>query len=196
MRRLDAAVALLIVASLGAAAAPVRQEAIIDLDPANTTINFTLKGFPHTTTGSFRLKRGEIRVDPESGRAGGSIVVDANSGATGIGMRDSEMKDRILEARSYPEIVFTPRKVSGTPLARGVFVMTVSGTMTVHGAAHELTMEVSIDRRGDDFSAAARLNIPYVAWGMKNPSVLFLTVSDAVLVDVSSTGHVIWKIVR
>ena len=103
-RRINAALAaalLLAVAFGSLAPAPARagQHAIIQLDPARTQISFTLKGFPHTTTGSFRLKRGEIRVDPESGRASGSIVVDATTGATGIRMRDSHMKDSVLEVQ-------------------------------------------------------------------------------------------------
>src|SRR5260370_16813487 len=90
--------------------------AVLRLDPANTQINFTLKGFPHNTEGSFKLKSGEIRVEPETGGSAGAIVVDAASAATGIGMRDNQMRESILEVQRYPEITFKPRPAPRHPL--------------------------------------------------------------------------------
>jgi len=173
------------------AAAPGKRQAIIELDPANTQINFTLKGFPHTTTGSFRLKHAEIRIDAETGAADGSIIIDA-AGTTGISMRDAEMRGSILETQRYPEITFTPHQAAGHPLEHGDFSASISGVLLLHGDRHDLTLNLAIHRNDDDFSAVGRLTIPYVQWGMKNPSVLFLTVSDDVAVDVSTVGHVTW----
>jgi polyisoprenoid-binding protein YceI len=169
-----------------------KREAILELDPGHTQISFTLKGFPHTTTGSFKLKRGQIRIDPETGRADGSITVDAASGTTGIGMRDGEMRNSILETQRYPEISFVPRRALGHPVLHGDFIVSVNGVLFLHGDRHDLTVEVAIHRTGDDFTAASRLTIPYVRWGLKNPSLLFLTVSDEVTVDVTTAGRVTW----
>lgn len=177
-------------AALGAARQ--KREAILELDPANTQISFTLKGFPHTTTSSFKLKRGEIRVDPDTGGADGSIIIDAASGTTGIGMRDSKMRDSILEVQRYPEISFAPRHAAGHPVVHGDFTVSVSGVLFLHGDRHDLTLDVAIHRNGDDFTTAAHLTIPYARWGLKNPSLLFLTVSDEVAIDVSTVGHVTW----
>lgn len=194
-RRIYASLALTVILVLSSRASPAQsgnREAILQLDPANTQINFTLPGFPHSTTGSFKLKRGEIRVEPETGRAMGTITVDAASGTTGIAMRDSHMKDSVLEVQRYPEISFAPRQVEGHPLAHGDFSMQVSGVFRLHGVSHDMTLMVAIRRNADDFTAAAHFTIPYVRWGLKNPSLLFLTVLDEVAIDVSATGHVIW----
>ncbi len=173
-------------------AAPGKRQALLQLDPANTQINFTLTGFPHTTTGSFKLKRGELRVDPETGSATGSIVVEAASGNTGIGMRDSNMKDNILEVQRYPEISFTPRLVRGSPLPQGDFTMQVDGILLLHGDRHDLTMDVAIKPNGKGFAATTHFVVPYVRWGLKNPSLLFLTVSDEVAIDATTEGRVTW----
>jgi polyisoprenoid-binding protein YceI len=166
--------------------------AMLKLDPANTRITFTLKGNAHNTEGSFKLRRGEIMVDPDTGKTHGIIVVDATSGRTGIIMRDNRMRDSILEAQRYPDISFIPRQAQGHPFPHGVFVVKVSGTFLLHGAQHDATLEVAINRKGDDFTATSRFEIPYVAWGVKDPSLLFLRVDQRVQVEVTTSGHATW----
>ncbi|WP_423959501.1 hypothetical protein [Candidatus Binatus sp.] len=34
--------------------------------------------------------------------------------------------------------------------------------------------------------------VPYVDWGMKDPSVLFLTVAKQVEIDVATEGRITW----
>jgi polyisoprenoid-binding protein YceI len=166
--------------------------ATLRLDPANTRINFTLKGFPHNTTGSFKLKRGEIVVDPDTGNVDGSVIVDAASGSSGSGPRDSRMRDGVLEAQRYPEISFTPLHAEGRPVANGDFTVKVAGLMFLHGEKHVLTLMLTIHRSGDNFTATGEFTVPYVKWGLKDPSLLFLTVSDEVIVDLNTAGHVTW----
>jgi len=74
---LTLALNLVLPMSSAPAAFSAARRAILKLDPANTQINFTLRGFPHTTTGSFKLKRGEIVVDPDTGMAVGSVIIEA-----------------------------------------------------------------------------------------------------------------------
>jgi polyisoprenoid-binding protein YceI len=189
------ALALAVDLALAMSSAPAYSQArraTLKLDPANTQVNFTLTGFPHTTTGSFKLKRGEIVVDPDTGKAAGGVIVDATSGTTGIGMRDREMRDNVLQTQRYPEISFAPRQVEGRPVPNGDFTMRVKGLMLLHGDQHDLTLVFTIHRTGDDFTAAAHFTIPYVSWGLKDPSLLFLTVSDQVIVNVNAMGHVTW----
>jgi polyisoprenoid-binding protein YceI len=169
-----------------------RQDAFLELDPAKTQINFTLKGNVHSTEGSFKLKSGEVRVDPATGKADGSVTVDAASATTGIAMRDSKMRDGILEVQRYPEISFAPRHAEGHPVLHGNFMVKIAGVVFLQGGRHELTIEVAIDRTGNDFTAATHFAIPYVKWGLQDPSVLFLKVSDEVDLDVSTEGHVTW----
>jgi polyisoprenoid-binding protein YceI len=186
------ALALLLVSPRGVAAASDAREAVLKFDPARTAIGFVLKGFPHNTHGTFKLRGGELRVHPGTGKTSGSIVVDAASAETGISMRDSEMHGSILEVQRYPDIVFEPQQAEGHPLVQGDFTVKVSGSLSMHGDRHHLNLEVLVHRTGDDFTATTHFAIPYVQWGMKNPSILFLTVSDQVELDVNAAGHVTW----
>ena len=94
---LSAAVAALILAPTSRA-----QESVVQLDPAQTKIEFSLSGNMHTVHGKFALKSSSIRFDPSSGKISGAIVVDATSGDTGNGGRDKKMHREILESSKFP----------------------------------------------------------------------------------------------
>jgi polyisoprenoid-binding protein YceI len=162
------------------------QEIALDLDPARTTVQFTLSGTLHTVHGSFKLKRGAIRFDPATGKIGGEAVVDATSGESDSDGRDSRMHTNILESARYPEIVFTPDRVEGTVARQGASQIEVHGMFRIHGAEHEIMLPVQVTM--DDGRATAKIHftIPYVKWGLKNPSTLFLRVSDKVDIDIAA----------
>src|ERR1700680_530074 len=77
-------------------AVPPGNLAVIDLDPAKTTVAYSLDGWPHHTQGTFALKHGVIRLDPQSGKMAGVIIVDATSGNSGHYVRDERMKSSVL----------------------------------------------------------------------------------------------------
>jgi polyisoprenoid-binding protein YceI len=197
-RRARRAAAMVLFAALAMAPPPAlgatqgQRAGVLTLDPAHTTIDFRLTGDLHTTHGSFRLKRGTIRVDPATGKAGGEVIVDADSGHTGISMRDSKMKDTVLEANRFPEIAFTPQSVTGQRMPDGSFRAELLGVLRVHGADHPITIDTEGRLSGDEVTATGNFTVPYVKWGMKNPGFLFLTVADTVAIDVSVEGHVTW----
>src|SRR5689334_20646410 len=89
------------------------QETALDLDPAQTHVEFTLGAVLHTVHGTFQLKRAALRYDLATGKASGEIVIDARSGQTGNDSRDKKMHKSILESERYPEIVFLPDRVDG-----------------------------------------------------------------------------------
>src|SRR5271167_3000378 len=87
--------------------APTASTAIVlTLDPAQSTLHWTLGGSLHTVHGTFALKRGSVRLDPATNSVSGEIVADATSGESGNGSRDKRMHNEILESRQYAEVVF------------------------------------------------------------------------------------------
>jgi polyisoprenoid-binding protein YceI len=162
----------------------------IELDPARTTITFTLADVLHTVHGSFKLKRGSLKVDSGTGKASGEIVVDVASGDSGNGGRDKRMHKEILESARYPEAVFTADRVSGELAARGESQIDVHGMFQIHGRSHEMTLHFRADLKGGEVAATTGFVIPYVQWGMKNPSNFLLRVSDKVEVNVRAAGLV------
>jgi polyisoprenoid-binding protein YceI len=183
---------LLTIYSLALAVPANARQAVLELDPANTHIDYTLQGWPHVTHGTFRLASGVIRIDPATGKAGGSVIVSAVSGDSHSHMRDSEMKDSILEVQRYPEITFTPQQAEGQRTESGEFPATLRGILTIHGAAHEITLDTMVRPSGDRFTATTHFTIPYVAWGLKDPSILVFRCAKTVEVDISTHGRVTW----
>jgi polyisoprenoid-binding protein YceI len=164
----------------------------IELDPSKTLIEFRLPGSLHTTHGTFNLEHGFLKGDLNTGAASGSIVVDARSGNSGIGVRDNEMKNSVLEVQKYPEITFTPAHIAGQLAPDGQFQAKLQGVLTVHGSGHQIVLEVKGRLLGNSLVASFSFSVPYVEWGMEDPSVLFLTVAKQVDVDVATAGNVVW----
>jgi polyisoprenoid-binding protein YceI len=151
-----------------------------------------LTGTLHATHGKFKLAHGTIRADLATGEASGSIVVDASSGDSGIGARDKDMRENVLEAQKYPEIIFAPRHAIGKLEKDGQFRAKLDGVLTIHGARHEIVTEVQGRLVGNTLIAACHFSVPYVEWGMEDPSVLFLTVAKKVEIDIATSGDVVW----
>ena len=138
---------------------------------------------------TFRLKRGDIRFDPATGAAGGELVVDAASGESGSDARDSRMHKNILESDRFPEIVFRPDRIDGKVVSEGQSHVQLHGIFSIHGADHEISMPVDVQASEGRYSATANFVVPYVKWGMKNPSTLFLRVSQQVDITIHTVAR-------
>jgi polyisoprenoid-binding protein YceI len=166
------------------------QGVAFQLDPQHTTVSFTLNDALHTVRGSFHLKQGTLHLDPASRKLAGEIVVDARSGESGSGMRDRKMHREVLESNRYPEIAFHPDRVDGKVPLQGKSSLRIHGTFNIHGSDHELTVPADVEVSGDHWTAVVHFAVPYVNWGMKNPSSFFLRASDSVDIDLTAAGTV------
>jgi polyisoprenoid-binding protein YceI len=163
-------------------------ETVLELVPSKTEVTFTVPSTLHTVHGTFKLKRGSIRFDPETGKAAGEIVIDVTSGASGGGSRDKRMQKEILESQKYPEAVFTPDHVEGHLAAQGSSEVDVHGLFKFHGADHELTLHFKVQAESNQYTASTNFTIPYVQWGLKNPSNFLLKVEDKVEMEVKAVA--------
>lgn len=154
----------------------------------DTTVRFTIGDSLHTIHGSFRLKSGEIDFDPNTGAIHGLIVVDATSGQSGSRIRDRRMHREILQTSRYPEITFRPDRVEGKVSPSGSSSVQVHGVFSIHGSDHEITLPARIQTSPDGWIVDLHFTIPYVKWGIKNPSTFLLRVSESVEIDVHATG--------
>ena len=187
-QRLGVAVSTLLVACAVQSAA---QDKALQLDPAQTSVKFTVGDVLHTVRGTFRLKHGSLDFEPDSGKISGEIVVDAQSGDSGSGARDHKMHKEILESSRYPDIAFRPDRVEGTLANPGKSSVKVHGMFSIHGADHEMTVPAEVEFSADHWTATVHFTIPYEKWGMKNPSTLFLRVNDYVDIDLTTAGNVV-----
>ena len=184
--RLTIAVALISLYSFAASA----QQLQVTLDPAQTKVNWVLGDVLHTVEGTFKLKSGSIVFDPKTGDASGQIVVDAKSGQSGNDKRDAKMQTEVLESARFPEIVFLPKHVTGNLPAQGSATLQVQGIFRIHGGDHDMTLSFPVQADGSRATATTKFVVPYEAWGMKNPSVMFLKVENKVEIAISAVGTV------
>jgi polyisoprenoid-binding protein YceI len=184
--RLAISVALVVLCSLAASA----QQVQVTLDPAPTKINWTLGDVLHTVEGTFKLKSGSIVFDPKTGDASGQIVVDAKSGESGNDKRDAKMQKEVLESSRFPEITFLPKHVTGDLPTQGSSTLQVQGVFRIHGSDHDMTLSFPVQADGSRATATTKFTVPYEAWGMKNPSVMFLKVENKVEISISAVGTV------
>ena len=166
------------------------QQVSVGFDPALTKISWSLAGNVHNTHGTFQLKEGSARVDASHGTASGELIVEAESGESGNGARDKRMKKEILEADRYPEIRFTVTKLEGAISGDAAANVRVFGRFDIHGASHSISIPLTVKIKGVDFSGSGKFVVPFVDWGMKDPSNFLFKVDKTVEVQIVVVGHV------
>jgi polyisoprenoid-binding protein YceI len=177
------------VALLLAVATPTLQaQQKLSLDPTHSEVHFTLSDTLHTVHGTFHIQQGEIVFDPATGKCPGSIVVDALSGQSGNATRDHRMTDDELKASTFKTVSFAPTSFTGTFNPTGDSTVTVHGLFTLIGTPHEIEVPMKIQVSGDQLHATGTFAVPYIQWGLKDPSTFMIHVNKEVQIDLALTG--------
>jgi polyisoprenoid-binding protein YceI len=184
MRRLG----ILFIASLEMCA--YGADEVLTFDPPKTTIHWTLGTTLHTVHGTFQLKSGTIHFDPATGQASGRLVVSAVSGESGNEARDKKMQQAILESVKFADIAFAPDKVIGNIAPEGKSNVQVHGTFQLHGTGHDFTIPVEIEMKDGQAITATHFSVPFISWGLKNPSTFVLRVDPQVDVEIHATARI------
>ena len=172
-------------------AAATPSELSLTVDANQSQVHWTVDSTLHTVHGTFAMKGGALHFDPETGKAGGEIVVIATSGDSGNSSRDEKMHKVVLECAKYPDAVFRPTQVEGKVATSGNSDVQVHGIFLLHGGEHDLTVPVHAELGNGKWSAKAKFEVPYIQWGLKDPSNWLLKVKPAVQVDLDLAGA--WK---
>jgi len=162
------------------------------LDPSTTQIHWTLGATGHTVHGTFKLKSGSFHIDRATGDASGLIVVDATSGESGNSSRDQRMHREVLNSEQYPTVTFRLIHVNGKVDLNAPSPIMVDGILNLHGQDHPLQIAVELhaaDRNAGDASVTSKVRfvIPFVAWGLKDPSTFFCLVDRQVALEIDAT---------
>jgi polyisoprenoid-binding protein YceI len=163
-------------------------DAVFQLDRSETKVNFILGATMHTVHGTFQASRGRVEFSSASGALRGEIVVDAASGESGNASRDRKMHSEVLESEKYPAITFRPDRMEGTLAATGDSTVQVHGIFSIHGAEHEMTVPAHVQINGGHWTASSHFSVPFVQWGMKNPSAFVFRVNQIVDLELNATG--------
>jgi len=174
--------------SLGVAASA--QQQTFTVNPGTSSIGFALTGTGHEVHGIFHVTSGTIQFERNAPKMPGTVVVSASSGDSGDKSRDKNMNQKVLQSDRFTDISFQPQSYSGTLAPSGDSTIQVSGTFTLHGTPHDITVPMQVHIDGQNLTAKGTFIVPYVKWGLKDPSVFILKVAKEVHIDLNLAGTV------
>jgi len=161
----------------------------LQLDPAKSKLTFLLGATGHDVEGVLTLQSGTITFDRATGQAGGEIVIDAAKTVTGSDSRDKTMHKDVLVSAKFPQIVFQPEKLEGQLAESGTSKVSLRGKVVLLGISHELVLPTEVEIKGNQVVAKSSFKIPFIAWGLEDPSVLFLKVDKELTVTLQIQGE-------
>jgi polyisoprenoid-binding protein YceI len=136
------------------------------------------------------VQSGHIDFDRGAATISGSVVVAAGSGNSGDQGRDKKMNTDVLDVAHYADVSFVPRSFQGAISPSGDSTLQVTGVFTLHGTPHDLTVPMQIRIEGTSLTAKTHFVVPYVQWGLKDPSIFILKVAKEVDIDLTLAGSV------
>lgn len=159
------------------------------VNPDASQVKIALKTTHELVNGTFQIQSGSIEFDRSTPKMSGSVVVLAGSGKTGNGSRDKKMDKDILEVEEHATVSFEPKSYAGTIASSGDSTIQVTGIFTLLGTPHEITIPILVHLESTTAAARAHFVVPYVQWGLKNPSFLIWKADNDVAIDLSLTGR-------
>ena len=171
------------------APAALAQHQTFVVNPDGSEVKMTLKTTHELVNGAFHIQSGSIEFDPSTPKMSGSVAVLAGSGKTGNGSRDKKMNKEILHVEQYTTVSFEPKSYAGVIAPSGDSNIQVTGIFTLLGTPHQITIPMLVHLEGTAARANAHFAVPYIQWGLKDPSFLFWKADHDVTIDLFLTGR-------
>lgn len=139
------------------------------------------------TTGTFEIINGEIDGDPDNLATTGHVKleIDATSYNSGNDTRDRHVIHSALETFKYSGITFESTHIQDVKVvaAGAMGSATVVGNLTLHGTTRELKVPANLSMSPDGiFDAAGEITFDYTDFGIKPPSLLFISAGKEVTI--------------
>jgi len=170
------------------APAALAQHETFAVNPNASEVKITLKTTHEIVNGTFHVQSGTIEFDRGEGKISGLVTVLAASGKTGNDSRDKKMTKDILKVEQNAAVSFEPKAYTGAFAPSGDSNLQVTGIFTLLGTPHEMTIPMLVHLDGGSASAKAHFVVPYIQWGLKDPSFLFWKADKDVAIDLFLTG--------
>lgn len=179
---------LILILPLSIASISSAQQQTFTANPSASSVAFALSGTGHEVKGTFHVQSGTIQFDRSATKMSGLIVVSAISGESGDKGRDKKMQSEVLDVPHFADVTFAPQSYQGTIAPSGDSNIQVMGTFTLHGTPHDLTVPMQVHIEGSSLTAKGKFVVPYVQWGLKDPSIFILKVAKEVQIDLTLSG--------
>lgn len=166
------------------------QRQTFTVNPDASEVKMALKTTHELVSGTFHVQSGSIEFNLSSPKMSGSVAVLAGSGKTGNDSRDKKMKKDILKVDQYTIVSFAPETYSGTIARSGDSTIRVTGAFTLLGNPHEMTIPMQLHMDKSKATARTQFVVPYVQWGLKNPSFMFWKADNNVAIELDLLGEI------
>src|ERR1700691_5009163 len=173
--------------TLAPAALPQHQTFVVNPDASD--VRMTLNTTHEVVNGTFHIQSGSIEFDRSAPKMSGSVVVLAGSGKTGNDSREKKINKDILKIDQYANVSFEPKTYAGVIAPSGDSTIQVTGIFTLLGTPHEITIPMVVHLEGTTATVKAHFAVPYIQWGLKDPSFMFWKADKDVAIDLSLTGR-------
>jgi polyisoprenoid-binding protein YceI len=180
---------LLTLAVLAVALPALSEQMTFVLDSERSEVRILLGATLHTVPGSAPIGPATLTWDTESGEASGQVVIQSAELDTRIDARNAKMHEIVLKTLEHPEIIFEATGFELRQPGDDEMRFVLRGALTLVGTTQQIEFETHARRRGDDsWKARADLNVPYVEWGLEDPSMPLFGVDKHVAVEVKAIG--------
>jgi polyisoprenoid-binding protein YceI len=182
-------IAVFAIAGLLATAAQAQHQTFA-VNPDASEVKMTLNTTHEIVNGAFHVQSGSIEFDRGAPKMSGSVVVLAGSGKTGNDSRDKKMNKDILKVEQYATVSFESMTYTGAIAPSGDSNLQVTGVFTLLGTPHEITVPILVHLDGATATAKAHFVVPYIQWGLKDPSFMFWKADKGVAIDLLLVGTI------
>ena len=154
--------------------------------PEKSKISFELPTTFHLVHGTIGSWSGSAEVDPRTpGVIRSRIGFRADSLQTGNARRDAVMRDRVLEASQFPEIVFEAKSYKANLSAFGPGAKIdadLAGDFIIHGVTKPLQASIQCAVLDDHVLIAGAVPVHWKQHGLRNMSTVFNRIQDPMTV--------------
>jgi polyisoprenoid-binding protein YceI len=148
--------------------------------------------FGGVVEGTFRLRQGEARGDPDrlAESASVSLVIDTASYNSNIGLRDQDVQEYYLEVKQHPVIRFNgalAEKAERT--SQDAWQITVKGRLDLHGVQREIVVPVRLLYQQNRIVAQGSFRLSLAEFNIAAPRLLFLKSGNQAEVNFRLVGE-------
>ena len=116
------------------------------------------------------------------------LLLVAAIGAVVLARRRRGLEEEDVEEMA--RVLAKPRpSYTGTIAPSGDSTIQATGIFTLLGTPHPITIPILVHLAGESATAKAHFVVPYVQWGLKNPSFLIWKADNDVAIDLTLTGR-------
>ena len=172
--------------------APAETETSVQLDESTSEVEFKAVGYPTflKVDGKGSQLKGKFTV---TGRqVTGEARFPLSTLSTGIGLRDSHMKEKYLQVKKHPDAVFTltQLELTGDFTKKNVSFDQIpfTGWLTLRGNKHPVKGTVDVLKNGREVTIYAKFATKISYYNIPQPGYMGITVADDVDVFIKATG--------